>query len=368
MAIGVKPSVRISLYAGLSSLFASLLYQSIKAFIALPALEKVLRAKTIAIVSIGILVIIEPLLSRIKVSPPESTLSGRREGLLIRLVSLVVIVLVSLSDGLLHDYVSETISPRGWTGIVQIISSLIGPGVITYSWLRGFRKAPPRAKHYGLYASIAVGVFFFALDALFLMNYSLQKVHPPPEFGRILMIEVGAIFGLFFLSPVMTFYVAGGFLGGLAVDRGWCRHAWQRIAIGLAVAAIVQPVSFLLAFDLVFRASRTKMGAFSMWSFMLEPAIGYIGWALGFVLVPDADAIFRSERTEPLESLSLRGESAKVACAAVAVASMLIVFSLVCMGIGEHITAVTLNRGSRPKTTLSPPASSGPNERKGQNK
>lgn len=370
MAIGVKPSIRISLYAGLSSLFASLLYQSIRSFVFLPALEQLRRAETIAIVSIGLLVIIEPLLSRIKVSPLENALSERHDGFLVR--SLVVIVLVSFSDGLLHDYLGETISPRGWTGIVQIISSLIGPGVITFSWLRGLRKTPPRAKKYGLYTSMAVGVFFFALDVLFLMNYSLQKVHPSPEFGRIRIMEAEAVFGLFFLSPVITVYVASGFLGGLAVDRDWCRHAWQRIALGLGVAAIVQPASLFLALDLAYRASRTKMAIFSLWSFMLEPAIGNIGWSLGFVLVPDADTIFRSERTEPVESLSLRGESAKVACAALSVASILTVFSLVCMGISEHITADitadTLNRGSRPRTTLSPSASSGLNERKGQNK
>jgi len=89
-----------------------LLYQAIESFIALPAFEKMRRAETIVVVSFGILLVIEPLLSRIKISPPEGALSRRREGLLVRLLSLAVIVLVSLSDGLLHEYLGETISPR----------------------------------------------------------------------------------------------------------------------------------------------------------------------------------------------------------------------------------------------------------------
>ncbi len=155
-------SLRLSLYAGLSSLFVALLYQAVKSFIALPALEQMRRVETIAVVSIGVQVVIEPLLSRVRISSPEPGLSKRREGFLVRLLSLLVIDLVSLSDGLLHEYLGETISPRGLIGIVQLVGSLIGPSVITFSWLQGVRKAPPRAGLYGLYAAISIGICFFA--------------------------------------------------------------------------------------------------------------------------------------------------------------------------------------------------------------
>jgi len=139
-----RSSLWLSLYTGLSSLFVTVLYQSIKAFIALSLLEKLRRVETIALVSIGVLLVIEPLLSQIRISLPEGAVSKKREKLFVRTLSLAVIVLVSISDGLLHEFLGETIRQRGLNGIEQLVFSLVGPGVITFFWLYGLRAAPRR--------------------------------------------------------------------------------------------------------------------------------------------------------------------------------------------------------------------------------
>jgi hypothetical protein len=361
MGIPAKSSLWLSLYAGLTSLFAMLLYQSVEAFVALPPDEKIRRAETIAVVSIGILFVIEPLLSRIKISPPERALSKRYEGFLVRVLSLVVIALVSLCDGLLHEYIGGTISPRGLTGIVQLVSSLLGPSVITFSWLQGLRREPPRAKAYGLYAAMSIGLFSIIVDSYFLIPtpQQLQSHSPPlPKIDWIDAAEIGAQIGLIFLWPVLTSYVASGFLGGLAADRGWCRRAWERIAIGLGVASIVQPVAALFVIDWISRSGPKKipgLSLWSLWSFIVPAAVGNIGWALGFVLVADSDAIFETLRTKPNESLSLTRESIKVAWAAVLMAVLIVALSVGCLRISGYLTADILNRGSRP-TTMHPPS------------
>lgn len=185
-----KSSLRLSLYAGLTSLVAMLLYQASESFIALPVVDKLRRVETIALVSVGVLVVIEPLLSQITISRQESVLFKRREGLLVRMLALAIIVLVSICDGLLHEYLGETISPRGWLGVAQLVSSLIGPSVITFFWLQGLRTAPPRARTYGLYAAISIGVLFFIVDAIFSTKYLLQKVPVPSNVSPFDLIEI----------------------------------------------------------------------------------------------------------------------------------------------------------------------------------
>jgi hypothetical protein len=350
-----RSSLWLSLYAGLSSLFVTLLYQSIKSFLALSTLEKMQKAGTIALVSVGVLLIIEPLLSRIRISPLEGAVSKRQEALLVRTVSLAVIALVSVSDGLLHEYLGETIRQRGLNGIEQLVVSFLGPSVITLSWLYGLRATPQRARIYGLYGAVLVGLFSFAIDTIFLINLSSKTVPPMPGLSPFGSIAIEVVVSLTFLSWVLTSAVPSGFLGGLALDRGWCHHAWQSIAIGLGVAASVAPLAVGITLELLSAYTGRKVPGLFAWSFILEPTIGNIGWALGFALVPDADAIFQRNRTGPVGDLNLISESVKVAWVTGLLIGLLVIFSLACMTIP---TRIVLMAGSHSATSLAPHARS----------
>lgn len=347
-----RSSLWLSLYAGLSSLFVTLLYQSIKSFIALSTLEKIQKAGTIALVSIGVLLIVEPLLSRI-ISPLEGAVSERQEKLLVRIISLAL--LVSVSDGLLHEYLGETIRQRGLNGIEQLAFSFLGPSVITFSWLYGLRATPQRARIYGLYGAILVGLFSFVVVTIYLVNYSFKRVPPTPGLSPFASIGVEVAVSLMFFSWVLTGAIPSGFLGGLALDRGWCRHAWQSIAIGLGVAASVAPLAVGITLELLSEYTGRKVTGLFAWSFILEPIIGNIGWALGFALVPDADAIFQRNRTGPSGKLNLISESAKVAWVTTLLIGVLVIFSLACMAIP---TRIVLLAGSHSATSLAPHARS----------
>ncbi|MGA2409470.1 MAG: hypothetical protein ABSG46_03645 [Candidatus Binataceae bacterium] len=323
-----KSALRLSLYAGLSSLFVSLLFQATKSFVSLSRLEIERRTATIALVSIGVVVVIEPLLSRIRISSLEDANPRKREKLFIRLISLAVVVLVSASDGLLHEYLSETISKRGLTSIEQLAFSLIGPSVITYAWVYGVSKSPRRAKRYGLYAAILVGAVYLTILSISIIR---RFSGVPPALSGFEEIEAGVLVGLEFFGWALTSAVPSGFLGGLAIDHGWCRHAWQGIAIGLGVAAIIEPIVLVIALKLFLLFMKRTTGSLFAWSFVLEPTVGNIGWALGLALVTDGDAVFQNERTKSSGGSSFIRESMGVGGIVCLMIVLLTMFSFACM-------------------------------------
>jgi len=343
-----RSSLWLSLYAGLSSLFVTLLYQAIKSFIALPELEQIHLTETVCIVSVGLFVI-ERLLSSVETPPQEGTLSKGRRGLLVR--PLVVFVLLSISDGLLHDYLVRTVVPRGMTGIEQLIGSLIAPGAITYSWIHGVNRMPRRARRYGLYAAILFGLYSFSVVTIVFISRTFKTLSPTPGLTHFESIWAEVLVSLMFFSWLLTSAIPSGYLGGLAVDRGWCRHAWQSIAIALAIAASIQPIAIGITFELLSAYTGRKVSGLFALSFIVEPTFGNIGWALGLALVPDADFIFQSERTRPSENLSLGKEAAKVACITVLLTISSVIFSLACMAFP---TRLILMAGSHSVATPSP--------------
>jgi hypothetical protein len=151
---------------------------------------------------------------------------------------------------------------------------------------------------------------YFIADIVLLTKYSPNQT-PPPGLEGIELLELQSLMWLFLLWPVLTTYWASGFLGGLAVDRRWCRRAWQGIAIGLALAAVVQSfsgffVGTLLYGPLLGTAKLKTM--WSVWSFLPIAVVSNIGWALGIFLVSDADLLLQNEETKP-EIVSLAKES-----------------------------------------------------------
>ena len=128
----LKSSIRLALYAGLTSLFMTLLYQAGDAFYALSLHDKVEQAETILIVTVLSLFVFDPFLHSIRAliqgAPAERAAQHRElEASRIRLFITSIIVFVAICDGLLHEYLGHNVSPRGMVGIVQLVSSLAAP-------------------------------------------------------------------------------------------------------------------------------------------------------------------------------------------------------------------------------------------------
>jgi len=198
----------------------------------------------------------------------------------------------------------------------------------------------------------------FVIYAFYAARYSIQHTPTPPTLGRFDLIEIGAVVAFGFFWFLLTIYFPSGLLGGLAADRGWCPHAWERILIGLAVAAIVAPVPMVLVFKLLSIINGRPLPPFPVFSVFILPAlIGNAGWALAFYLDSDADDLLRVPPNGPeTDTHGLKSEAFKLAWAAARVFAFGAAIGISSLIIDNAITADTLRRGSHGVVLPSPTA------------
>jgi hypothetical protein len=286
----LKAQLRLSMSAGLSSCFVFLLYEAIQEFATLDLHHQLRQLAVIALTSIGMLAVIEPLLERMQIT--DSGDSRRKgKGLLIRVSAFAIIAVTSLFHGLLHHLLGESLSVKGWAVIWELASMVIGPGVITFAWMRGLRTNPPRAKRYGLSAGIIVGVFLISASILQVYLLIPSKPDSPTEWVRIsAVLSLAALF----LWPILTTFAISGYLGGLSAERQWFRKPWEEIAIGLGIAGAVGATSEFLAVTFLSVSAKTgvTLGP-SYWSLLVSSEIVNAGWALGLLFHADFVAMFQ---------------------------------------------------------------------------
>ncbi len=286
----LKAQLRLSISAGLSSCFVFLLYEAIQEFATLDPQHQLRQIAVIALTSIGMLAVIEPLLERMQITDAgDSHRKGR--GLLIRVSAFAIIAVTSLFHGLLHHLLGESLSVKGWAVIWELASMVIGPGVITFAWMRGLRTSPPRAKRFGLSAGIIVGVFLISASILQVYLLIPSAAGSPTEWVRIsAVLSLAALF----LWPILTTFAISGYLGGLSAERQWFGKPWEEIAVGLGIAGAVGATSEFLAvtFLSAFAKTGVTMGP-SFWSLLASSEIANAGWALGLLFHADFVAMFQ---------------------------------------------------------------------------
>jgi hypothetical protein len=209
---------------------------------------------------------------------------------------------------------------------------------------------------YGFWAALFVGVLLFILASYIVMSLSLKKTGLPPGLGWFRIIEAAAVLSLGFVPWELIGYVPSGVLGGLAIDRGWFRHTWQRLALGLGIAGSILPISIFVSLELFIRYFGTKAVNLLEWSSVIEPTISSIGWALGFMLVPDADVIFQSGPIRLDEGRNLVKETARVAAYTLGLTAAITIFIFVSMA---SVTSV-VRRTIHPVVQASPVTRSTP--------
>lgn len=286
----LKTQLRLSISAGLSSCFVYLLYEAIQEFATLDLHHQLRQLAVIALTSIGMLLVIEPLLERMQITGTGDS-QRKGKGLLIRVSAFAIIAITSLFHGLLHHLLGESLSAKGWAMIWELASMVIGPGVITFAWMRGLRRDPPRAKRFGLSAGIIVGVFL--ISASILQVYLLIPSAPdaPTEWVKITaVLSLAALF----LWPILTTFAISGYLGGLSAERQWFGRPWEEIVIGLGIAGAVGATSEFLGGALLSAFAKTSLTVGpSFWSLLAASEAANAGWALGLLFHADFVAMFQ---------------------------------------------------------------------------
>ncbi len=291
-----QPSVRLVLAAGLYSAFFVLLWEALKDFVALGPHEQFRELVVITATSIGMLLVIEPILERIGPVRLRESSRQRKDSILVSLGVFLTVAAASLFHGLLHEHINQSISLDGMIVVGRWASSLFAPCVITASWLYAVRQERSQARWYGLIAGAIVG-----LVAIGLTLAEIYFLYPSSGLGEMSARRAATamlILTTFILWIAVAIWTVTGYLGGLAIDRQWCSRAWRGIAFGLMIAAVVGSATSLaesLVISLEIRGAKTAASVPGMsWVFVtmfVETAIVNLGWALGLFITPDTDLL-----------------------------------------------------------------------------
>ena len=286
----LKAQLRLSISAGLSSCFVFLLYEAIQEFATLDLHHQLRQLAVIALTSLGMLAVIEPLLERMQITGAGDS-HRRRKGLLIRVSAFAIIAITSLFHGLLHHLLGENLSAKGWAVIWEMASMVIGPGAITFAWMLGLRRSPPRAKRFGLSAGIIVGVFLISVSIL-----QVYLLIPSAPGSLTDWVRISAVLSLaaLFLWPILTTFAISGYLGGLSAERPWFGRPWEEIAVGLGIAGAVGATSEFLGGALLSAFAKTSLTVGpSFWALLISSEVANAGWALGLLFHADFVAMFQ---------------------------------------------------------------------------
>jgi hypothetical protein len=312
------------------------MWQAIEEFLTLAPHEQLRELIVIAVVSIGMLLAIEPILERI--GPVRVHESFRREDdILIRAGALLTIGATSLVHGLLHAHISQSLSVHGMLVLEQLVTALVAPTLITLSWIYGISRERPRARWYGLVAGLLAGLGLVTLAMI-----ELYFFRPPAAPRSAAMAVVGVATSMWFVVPTCA---VNGYLGGLAADRRWGGRAWSGVALGLTLAAAVEAGAFLLAAFIGTRALQTAalVQPESLVSLIGEAAIAYLGWSMGIFVNPDADTLLRGSH-QPTTGRDLRRELSLGATSAAAMLALGLLLSLGALTLGGRVTELLLGR------------------------
>jgi len=206
--------------AGLGAGFGYVLFRAAFNFWTAHWEERLEEVLAIGLVGLGIVRFLEPLIGRLRHFlgvPEEHALTpvperGRR---VIRLAIFAILALASVSHAFLHDMIKRDVA--GTVGILVV--ALLIPGGITYAWLVGARKDPPRAARYGTAAALVLGALhlFVGMVVITLIRRATGSASPVSlaDLERAVILN-GLAWG------------ALGAAGGLVIDRlKGPRPAWS---------------------------------------------------------------------------------------------------------------------------------------------
>jgi hypothetical protein len=330
--------LRLALTTGLVSAFFIVLYQAIEEFLTLAPHEQFRELIVVAVTSIGMLLAIEPILERIGPVRVHHSFA-REDDILIRAGAFLTIVAASLLHGLLHAHISQRLSVHGVIVLEELVAALVAPTLITLSWLYGVKRARPQARWYGLIAGLltGLGLVTLAMVQLYFFRPSAGLREASPRDAAMTLLVVATSF-LWFIVPTCA---VNGYLGGLATDRQWCGKAWSAVALGLLIAAAVEAGSFFVASCVeshaITPAALVQPGL--LLSLFGEAAIANLGWSMGLLVRPDADALLRGAH-QPTTGRKVWKEVSIGVTSATAMLALGLLLSLGAIALGSHVTAL----------------------------
>jgi hypothetical protein len=242
----------LSMSAGIGAAFSFVLVQAVRHFSAEQSTEKLHDLAAIFLVSIGVLLFLEPLFEKVRevmgVSEHHPALQSHKPWIL-RLGVFIILVLTSAFHGLLHSEIEGAIKGDLPGVLTTLFAALLVTGGVTYFWIGASHCHPSHAARSGLVSGTVLGfiVAFAVLVALAppdtYAESSSEKTIPqnvahyamPWAPSRITQdLATGNLDGnssLTQLGVMALPWALFGFAGGFAIDKRWGNGRAERVVL-----------------------------------------------------------------------------------------------------------------------------------------
>jgi hypothetical protein len=300
----------LSMSAGIGAAFSFVLFQALQDFSKLDRAEKLHELLAIFLVSIGALIFLEPAFEQLRIvlgiSEHHPTLQSRKP-LLLRLGIFLILVVTSLFQGLLHSEVEMSVHKDIYGIAARLLAALLVSGGITYFWIAGSHRNPPRAARSGLFSGAVLG--FLVAYGLFVVHNlrgpadaehlaastqrTVVRLALPLVPGRVIddlgQGDVSSRTRAAKIPIVALTWAAFGFAGGFAIDKRWRKGNASGVALTIFVAAVATGVALRL------------MGRISSLTEVMSILSAVMGWGLALIVYSSSKLLMPEEESPQLE-------------------------------------------------------------------
>jgi len=300
----------VSMSAGIGAAFSFVLFHAVHNFFAEQPEEKLHEVAAIVLVSIGVVIFLEPAFDALREWLGHELLgiadkhpvqkSGRP--LLLRLGVFVILVLTSFFHGLLHSEIDTAIKANFPATVGMLLAALVVSGGITYFWIGAARRRPSHAWLSGLLSGALLGsLFAFGLVFATARNPNAGDNQPtvaekivysayPFVPSRMLReLSSGNLRGSAELKQmgVITFpWPILGLAGGVAIDRRWGKARASHVALSLFGVASLCAILLWLT------------GRVTSVAEMASHLSAVIGWGLALIVCSSSKTLMPDERAD----------------------------------------------------------------------
>jgi hypothetical protein len=300
----------MAISAGVGAVFAFKLFQAVWNQLIHGSPEELFHdVLAITVVSLGVLLFIEPLAerSRSRLGLEEHHARHVARSWRIKVAVFGILAATSLAHGFLHNQIDAEMKSDPIGTLVEIAGATLISGAITYAWVSGARRHKPCAARLGLLTGVVVGLFVVGIILFSAAKPQQAEGSPAPASPSSRASDIGdsaspipfnsaAAQNLFSnsqdahtqaqwrldLRQIVLPWTILGLIGGLIIDKKWGKSVSRTIALALLVAATV----FFLAGKLIYKWMEVP---YLDWKDIGAYILAVAGWGASLLAFPLAD-------------------------------------------------------------------------------
>jgi hypothetical protein len=318
----------LSLSAGVGATVSFVLVQALRHFYAQEPGQKFDELAAIFVVSVGVMIFLEPLFDRLRVllGVAEHHRSERsHKPWLLRLAVLAIIAFTSLFHGLMHSEIEDRFQHDFMGTLTVLLTGMLVTGGITYFWIAAAHRHPSHAGRSGLLSGAVLG-FVVASTVLTAVSPTEANAHAdsypgtqhvvkdlqegrvqeaiahvlPHEYpflpGRLVKdVEENKTADDDVLAKICIVALPWpifGLIGGVIIDKKWGKNGRNGIVPTIALSMFA--AATLYAVGLWRMRQTTGFGE------ILSHISIVAGWGLALVICSSATILTPEEATEPV--------------------------------------------------------------------